>query len=86
MNLTCQGVTVLTAGELVDLTKRLSVRSPVLTAMSLGDPAVTPEQAYVCLDVECGLAAQGDDTVHSLLDRGLDRLERAFPTLTRSAA
>lgn len=86
MNLSCQGIVVLTAGELADLGRLVDVRSQTLTAMSLGDPAVTPEQAYACLDVECGLAANGDETVHQLLDRGLDRLERAFPSLTRSAA
>ena len=81
MNLSCQGVTVLTAGELVELTQRMAnVTSPALTAMSAGGE-VTPTEAYACLDIELRLAAEGDDVVHDLLDRGLDRLERAFPQL-----
>lgn len=80
MNLMCQGVVVLSAGEWVELTRRLAhnVTSSTLTEMTLGGD-VSPVEAHRTLDIDVGLAAGGDERVHVLLDHAMDRLELAFP-------
>src|SRR4051794_10952456 len=75
----CQGVNVITDGELVELGRRVPYTSPTLTAMAVGGADVTPDDAFRILDIDLRLAALADDRAHDLLDRGLDRLQAAFP-------
>lgn len=51
--------------------------SGVLQAWWLGE-AVTPSAVYATLDVEARTDARSDEA-RAIIDRGLDRLERAFP-------
>lgn len=80
-NLSCGDTVLLSAGEWRALSQLLpGVSDPTLTAMTLGGD-VTPGEALACLDVTLALQANGDETVHRLLDRAIDRLAAAHPEL-----
>lgn len=80
MNLSVHDTLVLTAGELLELTRRMGpITDATFTAMAVGED-VTPLEADACLAVTCRLATPSDAAeAHALLDRGLARLARAFP-------
>jgi len=78
----CQGVKLLTDSELVELSRTgADFTSPVLTAMAVGGEDVTPDDAFLLLDVTWRLNSLPDERGHELLNRGLDRLQAAFPSV-----
>ena len=81
MPLFCQGHSIVTDGELVELARHVNVESPTLTAMAVGGEDVTPDEAFRLLNVDLRLAALADDVVHDLLDRATGRLQSAFPAV-----
>ncbi len=81
MPLFCQGHMIITDGELVALARLVDFSSPTLTAMAVGGEDVDPNEALRTLDLDLRFASLGDEEVRRIIDRGIQRLTAAFPSL-----